>query len=101
MENGSNPFEGGRYHYVKLGVEEPPRSVPPPGADGGVERRARRSRTMDRVIGVLLGLVLGVGIVTAYVFLGSEETIDAPRVHQGEAAGEAPQQPGERGVERE
>jgi len=37
----------------------------------------------DRVIGILLGIVLGVGIVTAFVFLGSEQTIDAPRLEGG------------------
>lgn len=38
---------------------------------------------VDRLIGVLLGLVLGVGIVTAFVFLGSEDTIDSPRIQDG------------------
>jgi hypothetical protein len=37
-------------------------------------------RWHDRVIGVVLGLILGVGIVTSFVFIYSEETIDAPSI---------------------
>jgi hypothetical protein len=37
-------------------------------------------RWHDRVIGVVLGLILGVGIVTGFVFIYSEETIDAPSI---------------------
>jgi hypothetical protein len=37
-------------------------------------------KTRDRVIGIVLGILLGLGIVTAFVFLGSESTIDAPGV---------------------
>jgi hypothetical protein len=29
----------------------------------------------------VLGIALGVGIITAFVFLGSEETIDAPALN--------------------
>lgn len=85
MDDGGSPFDGGRYHYAKLGGESKARpepgagSVPPPGRPGA-SQPVRRRRVADRVIGILLGLVLGIGIVTAYVFLGSEETIDAPRV---------------------
>ncbi len=32
----------------------------------------------DRTIGIVLGVVLGVGIVVAFVFLLSERTVDAP-----------------------
>jgi hypothetical protein len=35
-------------------------------------------RWRDRVIGVVLGLILGVGIVTGFVFIYSEQTVDAP-----------------------
>jgi hypothetical protein len=45
-------------------------------------------RWRDRVIGIVLGLILGVGIVTGFVFLYSEETIDAPSI-SGEGGGEA------------
>lgn len=56
----------------------------PPGLES-LPDRPRRRRGLDRVIGILLGIVLGVGIVTAFVFLGSEGTIDAPRI-SGEGA---------------
>ena len=91
MADGRSPFDGGQFHYVKLGTgpgQNPePESVPPPwqsaqeaeGKEPQLDTR-RRGRVLDRVIGIVLGLVLGIGIVTAYVFLGSEETIDAPRV---------------------
>jgi hypothetical protein len=36
---------------------------------------------------VLLGILLGLGIVTAFVFLGSEETIDAPRISGVDSGG--------------
>ena len=42
-------------------------------------------RARDRVIGILLGLLLGLAIVIAFVFLGSEDTIDDPGV-SGEPA---------------
>jgi hypothetical protein len=44
--------------------------VPPP----------RRSRWLDRIIGVGLGIVLGLAVVVVFVFFGSEGTIDAPRI---------------------
>jgi hypothetical protein len=44
----------------------------------------RSGRVTDRVIGVVLGLVLGVLIVVAFVFFGSQETIDDPEVDEGE-----------------
>jgi hypothetical protein len=37
-------------------------------------------RWRDRVIGIVLGLILGAGIVTAFVFIYSEETVDAPSI---------------------
>jgi hypothetical protein len=37
-----------------------------------------RERASDRVIGIGLGILLGLAIVIAFVFLGSEGTIDAP-----------------------
>ena len=41
------------------------------------------------MIGILLGIILGVGIVTAFLFLGSEDTIDAPRVSEQASEGQA------------
>lgn len=35
------------------------------------------SRT-DRLIGIVLGLIVGIAAVILFVFLGSRETIDAP-----------------------
>jgi len=45
-------------------------------------------RWRDRVIGIVLGLILGVGIVTGFVFIYSEETVDAPSI-SAEGGGEA------------
>jgi hypothetical protein len=44
-------------------------------------------RWRDRVIGIVLGLILGVGIVAGFVFLYSEETVDAPSVSNGDRGG--------------
>jgi hypothetical protein len=46
-------------------------------------------RWRDRVIGIVLGLILGAGIVTGFVFIYSEETVDAPSISSREGAGEA------------
>ena len=46
-------------------------------------------RWRDRVIGVVLGLILGVGIVTGFVFIYSEETVDAPSISGEGGDGEA------------
>jgi len=35
-------------------------------------------RRRDRLIGIALGILLGLAIVAAFVFLGSEEAIDDP-----------------------
>jgi flagellar basal body-associated protein FliL len=45
----------------------------------------RRGGPLDWVVGIVLGIVLGIAVVTAFVFLGAEDTIDAPSV-SGEAA---------------
>jgi uncharacterized membrane protein required for colicin V production len=34
----------------------------------------------DRLIGIFLGLVLGIAIVAVFVFVFSEETVDAPQL---------------------
>ena len=41
----------------------------------------------DRSIGIVLGLILGVGIVTAFVFVFSEQTVDAPSLSNSAPAG--------------
>jgi hypothetical protein len=53
-----------------------PRKVGPPGP--GPPKRPRR--WLDRVIGVLLGLLLGIGVIIVFVFKGREGTIYAPRI---------------------
>src|ERR1041384_193806 len=42
--------------------------------------RLRGGPRLDWVIGITLGIVLGLGIITAFLILGSEETIDAPSI---------------------
>lgn len=42
----------------------------------------------DRAIGIAAGIVLGLAIVILFVFLGSEQTIDAPSIEPG--GGELP-----------
>jgi hypothetical protein len=66
---------------------DPP--APPQPDRGG--RRPRRG--LDRAIGIVLGILIGVGIVTAFVFLGSEGTIDAPRIEEGGSTGGAQRSP--------
>lgn len=39
-----------------------------------------RGRWVDWAVGILLGVALGVAVVAAFVFLGSENTIDAPSI---------------------
>jgi hypothetical protein len=41
-------------------------------------------RASDRLIGIVLGILLGLAIVIAFVFLGSRDTIDAPSLSGGE-----------------
>ncbi len=40
-------------------------------------------RRVDRVAGILLGIALGLAIVAIFVFVFSEETVDAPRLNEG------------------
>jgi hypothetical protein len=42
-------------------------------------------RWRERVIGIVLGLILGIGIVTAFVFMYSEDTVDAPSISRSRA----------------
>ena len=61
-----------------------PRQEGAPGPEPAEKPRRRRRQASpwsDRIIGIALGIVLGVGIITAFVFLGSEETIDAPALN--------------------
>jgi hypothetical protein len=57
-----------------------PRKVGPPGPGPAPPPRGRRSRWLDRILGVFLGIVVGLGVIVVFVFKGSEGTIDAPRI---------------------
>jgi hypothetical protein len=61
-------------------------SRPAPG-----QRKAPRSprphRRADLALGILLGLLIGFGAISAFVFLGSEGTLDAPKVPPSRKAG--------------
>jgi uncharacterized membrane protein required for colicin V production len=41
------------------------------------------NRWGDRLLGILLGLALGLAIVAVFVFVFSEETVDAPSLDRG------------------
>ena len=88
MGPGGNPEEHGRFASGPL-------RIPGPGPLQQVTRRrpSRRSRRIDLAIGVALGVGLGIAVIAAFVFLGSEDTIDAPRVS-------TPRQQTDRGVVR-
>ena len=87
MGPGGSPEEPGRFASGPL-------RIPGPGPLQQVTRRpSRRSRRIDLAIGVALGVALGIAVIAAFVFLGSEDTIDAPRVS-------TPRQQTDRGVVR-
>lgn len=44
------------------------------------DRPARSRRRLDLALGVALGLLLGIAIISAFVFLGDAGPIDAPRI---------------------
>ena len=43
-------------------------------------------RRGDRWIGIVLGIVLGIAIVAVFVFVFSEDTVDAPSIDNGTPA---------------
>ena len=45
--------------------------------------RGRLARVSDRTIGIFLGILLGVAVILAFLFLGSRSTIDAPSLSGG------------------
>lgn len=53
---------------------------------GGSGDGSARSRWTDRIVGILVGVVLGLGVLVYFVFVHSEGTIDAPKVNEGKAA---------------
>ncbi len=74
----------------------PPQSVPPEPPP----TRGRPGGKIDLLIGIPLGILLGVGIISAFLFLGSEGTIDAPRISgvTGGAGATGPAGPGATGT---
>jgi hypothetical protein len=50
------------------------------GPDPTAPPAKRKGRRLDLIIGVLLGIVAGLAVVAAFVFLGSEGAVDAPRI---------------------
>jgi hypothetical protein len=41
----------------------------------------------DRIIGIVLGVILGIGVVVFFVFVYSGETVDAPSISDGAGGG--------------
>jgi hypothetical protein len=87
------------------GEGAPPRPGKPGGGGGQLPRKIAprpatpepkpkgRGRRLDWVVGIALGVALGVAIVAAFLFFGSEETIDAPSISgagSGQPARSAP-----------
>ena len=48
---------------------------------GGPDDRSSRRRWTDRILGIAIGIVLGLGVLVYFVFFHSEGTIDAPQVN--------------------
>jgi hypothetical protein len=62
-------------------------------AGGGSDDRSPRRRWTDRILGILVGVVLGLGVLVYFVFVHSEGTIDAPKINgagTGQSANQAP-----------
>jgi hypothetical protein len=67
---------------------------------GGPDDRSPRRRWTDRILGIAIGILLGLGVLVYFVFVHSEGTIDAPKV-TGSGSGQtlpgegsAPEHPG-------
>jgi hypothetical protein len=48
---------------------------------GGPDDRSPRRRWTDRILGIAVGILLGLGVLVYFVFVHSEGTIDAPKVN--------------------
>jgi len=72
--------------------EPPPGAGPyvlgPPGPVG--EPPPSQRKLVDRTIGITVGIVLGIAVVIGFVFLGSEGTVDAPRISGVKTGKQAP-----------
>ena len=55
----------------------------PPLFSRGQDDRPPRRRWTDRLIGIAVGVLLGLGVLVYFVFVHSEGTIDAPQVNTG------------------
>jgi hypothetical protein len=53
-----------------------------------------RRRWTDRIVGILVGVLLGLGVLVYFVFVHSEGTIDAPKVNEGKEQSTVPAHPG-------
>ena len=62
---------------------------------GGSDDRSRRRRWTDRIVGIAIGVVLGLGVLVYFVFVHSEGTIDAPKIDATETGQSSNQAPGE------
>jgi hypothetical protein len=47
----------------------------------------------DRLLGILIGIALGLAIVAIFVFVFSEDTVDAPKINNGSAPATQPANP--------
>ncbi|HVW48560.1 MAG TPA: hypothetical protein VHA76_16000 [Solirubrobacterales bacterium] len=56
---------------------------------GGPDERSSRRRWTDRLVGIGVGILLGLGVLVYFVFVHSEGTIDAPKVKGVESGREA------------
>jgi hypothetical protein len=57
----------------------------PPLFRGGSDDRSPGRRWTDRIVGIVVGVVLGLGVLVYFVFVHSEGTIDAPSIKGGES----------------
>jgi hypothetical protein len=62
---------------------------------GGSDGRSPRRRWTDRIIGITIGVVLGLGVLVYFVFVHSEGTIDAPKISGPESGKSTSEVPGE------
>jgi hypothetical protein len=62
---------------------------------GGSDDRSPRRRWTDRIIGITIGVVLGLGVLVYFVFVHSEGTIDAPKINGSGSGTTSNQSPGE------
>ena len=73
-------------------------------APGKQEQESTRDarRRLDLALGIFLGLVLGIAVISAFVFLGSEGSVDAPRISGAQSGKQNPSRvdPAKRQAER-